>query len=108
MKARTARSASSRLIQAMVSDVGALQVEFLARKGGRSLAAACKSLAVDVGREITAEDAADTLAQAVICAAPILRRWKSPAGLTWLRQSLSGWQQWVIQSAEELVGSATY
>jgi hypothetical protein len=108
MKARTARSASSRLIQAMVSDVRALQVEFLARKGGRSLAAACKSLAVDLGREITAEDAADTLAQAVICAAPILRRRKSPAGLTWLRQSLSGWQQWVIQSAEELVGSATY
>ena len=63
---------NSRLLQDMVAAARQLKAELRAVAAILRFAAARESLAADLGRDVPAEEAADVLAQAVVCALPIV------------------------------------
>ncbi len=102
MKGRRARSATARLAGTMAADAGALRAELAERPSDRALAAARECLAAELVRKIGAGEAADLLAQAAICAAPLLKNAPATA-LDWLAPSFNDWQRYAL----ELARSAT-
>lgn len=70
------------------------------RDGDRSLTAAQQSLAAALGRAISAEEAADHLAQGVVCAAPILASTQRAIEVvSWIGFTADDWETWILESA---------
>jgi predicted helicase len=83
----------------MVTEARALKSELLLRR--RLLSAVRASLTAELGCGIELEEAADTLAQAVVCATEILRDGDDAEAraVDWLMPGLSEWEQWAIGRA---------
>jgi len=96
-KSRQKNSASG-LLRAMVAAGRALATELHERRGDREFSDAAESLAAELGREVPAEEAADVLAQAVICAESILTdaSGRAFAAVEPLHETMSVWEQWVL------------
>ncbi|MEX2173074.1 MAG: type ISP restriction/modification enzyme [Pirellulaceae bacterium] len=72
----------------------------LARDADPELRVAHESLAAELGRDIPAAEAADVLAQAVVCVAPLLPSLPATAR-HWLDASLADWERWAVAAATE-------
>lgn len=87
------------MVRLLVTPASELKRELLASIANRDLSQARDSLAADLAREVSADEAADVLAQAVVCAAAIVGEQYDSVALAWLRDSLGVWEQWVIDRA---------
>jgi hypothetical protein len=85
-----------------------LAADLAKRHGDQALAAARDSLAADLNREVTPAQAADVLAQAVVCAAAILQSGPSQAAVEWLSRSASAWERWVLSQASSRTARTEY
>src|SRR4029450_2091148 len=90
-------NSSNRLVRDMVAAARALKADLLSRSHHAALSAARDSLAADLNRDVSAEAAADVLAQAVVCAGAILGGADRPVAIEWLSGTLSEWEQWVVR-----------
>ncbi len=90
---------ASGLLKDMAAAARQLKVDLLSRRRDPRLLAARDSLAADLGRDMLQEEAADVLAQAAICAMPIVGGMEFQAPVDWLNGTLSGWEQWVVKLA---------
>jgi hypothetical protein len=88
----------SRLLKDMVAAARQLHIDLVNRRRDPAISAARESLSADLGRDVPVEEAADVLAQAVVCALPILAVCETQIPLDWLNGSLSGWEQWVLKN----------
>ncbi len=101
-------NSNSRLLKDMVAKARALKAELLQRGHDTALAAARDSLAAELGRDVSADEVADVLAQATVCAGPMLRGLESQVALEWLRGTLSEWERWVVKLVRDSVRSTKY
>jgi hypothetical protein len=90
---------TSRLAKSMASAARDLAADLVGRSKSKPLAAARKSLAAELGREVTPDEAAEVLAQSAICAAAILGGNGESAALHWLRETASEWEKWALEAA---------
>lgn len=100
-------NSGSRLVRQMAADARLLCAELeqrLERGDDAELMAARESLAEVQGREQTAGEAADILAQGVVCAGAILQAGLPEASRAseWLRERLLPWEQWVLEQAAQM------
>src|SRR5438552_4565466 len=65
---------------------------------------AVTSLSADLATQALPEEAADALAQAIVCAAPIIAAAPNDLGaaLQWLSKQLSAWERFAIEEAAVL------
>ena len=83
----------------MVAASRDLKSELCERRGDANLTAASDSLRADLNQDLSSDEALDALAQAVVCAGPILDRSKHAAALDCLRESARPWEQWALRAA---------
>ena len=83
----------------MAAQARVLAAELSERPGDPSFISARLSLSADLSREVTAAEAADVLAQGVVCAAAILGRITDSGPVGWLRESASEWERWIYSHA---------
>ena len=75
------------------------------RDGDRSLMAVQQSLAAALGREISAEEAADHLIQGVACATPILASTPHASEVvSWIGLTAVDWERWILERALDSSG----
>jgi hypothetical protein len=109
-KPRSIRS----LARSLAADAADLreQLQMRISAGDRQLQAAAQSLAADLGREGSVAEAADILAQSVVCAGPVVatqpREWELARG--WFLGQAAGWERYVLEvlSTEYSVLSTGY
>jgi predicted helicase len=99
--ARTKPRSIRRFARSLAADAARLRERLQGRisVGDKHVQAAVDSLAADLGRDVSVEEAADVLAQAVTCAGAIVatqpQEWKSAR--QWLHAQASVWERVVVE-----------
>jgi predicted helicase len=99
----------SRLIARLAGQAREIKPDLLAQSG-RLLKETARCLASDLSREVLPEEAADTLAQAIVCAAAILgdsRKSHNSAAANWLHDQLKPWERFALERAQLLSTGAS-
>ena len=99
MTGKAARIPVSRLAREMAAAARTLKAELRDRRSQAAHVSARESLAADLGRDVPPDEAADALAQAIVCAAAILGRRSLPDALRWLAETSSPWESLVLRTA---------
>ena len=99
---------NSRLLKHMVAAARGLKAELLARASEARSAAAFDSLRADLNRDLSADEVSDALAQAAVCAAPIISRPHNPRALDWLCDTASDWERHILEIASRLGACTEY
>lgn len=101
----SSKKAASRsgFVRGMAQQVGQIR-EHLAANSASLLRQARDRLAANLGREVPSNEAADIIAQAIVCAAPILAAAPDAfcAARSWLADQLQAWERFALEKAEAL------